>query len=141
MTHYSLVTWLCLLNVLAACGTLAPMQDAPSQQPVQPQAGEWSLSFSGGCTGQDAEAILITRLTESEIAFDDFQLLRNEAGEYVGSANFIAPMPVDGREIPYTISYTLRRTEDGGFVGSETIVEGGGHGIACPVELVFVSAE
>ncbi len=81
------------------------------------------------------------RLDETAIVFDEFHLLRDEAGEYVGSATFIAPMPADGREIPYEISYALKFNETGGFSGSETIVEDGGQGIACPVELLFVSAE
>ena len=80
-------------------------------------------------------------MDESVIVFDEFELLRNEEGKYVGSAIFIAPMPVDGRDIPYEISYELRATAEGGFVGTETIVEGGGHGIACPIELLFVGDE
>ena len=98
------------------------------------------MSFGGGCTGQETELLDITRVDETEIAFDDFQLLRNDEGEYVGSANFIAPMPVDGREIVYTIAYSLKANETGGFTGTETIVEGGGHGIACPIELVYIGA-
>ena len=80
----------------------------------------------------------ITVLDETTIAFDDFELRRNAHGEYVGSAVFIAPMPVDGRDIPYEIAYALTATDAGGFRGTETIVEGGGHGIACPVELVYI---
>ena len=123
--------------VLAACGTMAP---APASQPESPQAGVWSQNFSGGCAGQESEKLLITQLDEDVIAFDEFDLRRNEAGEYVGSAIFIAPMPVDGRDIPYEISYVLRATEDG-FSGTETIVEGGGHGIACPITLVYEDVE
>ena len=50
-------------------------------------------------------------------------------------------MPVDGRDIPYEIRYVLRASDDGGFRGTETIIEGGGHGLACPIELVFVSSQ
>ena len=121
--------------MLSACGTMAP---APTSEPEMSQAGLWSLRFSGECSGQEAESLRITQLDESAIVFDEFELLRNEAGEYVGSAIFIAPMPVDGRDIPYEISYALRASDDGGFSGTETIIEGGGHGIACQVELVFV---
>ena len=118
------------------------MQPAPTSvttQPESPGPGEWSLEYRGGCTGQEAEKLRITRLDESEIAFDDFRLLRNDEGEYSGSAIFIAPMPVDGREIPYEIIYTLSSSDDGGFVGTETIIEGGGHGLDCPVELVYIA--
>ena len=124
--------------VLTACGTMAP---PPESNAITPGPGLWSLRFAGECSGQEAESLRITQLDEAVIVFDEFELLRNEAGEYAGSAIFIAPMPVDGRDIPYEISYLLRASDDGGFSGTETIVEGGGHGIACPVELVFVGAE
>lgn len=124
-----------LFAQLSACGTMAPM---PASESQMPRAGLWSLRFSGGCAGQEAESLLITRLDEDAIVFDEFELRRNETGEYVGSAIFSAPMPVDGRDIPYEISYELRATDAGGFVGTETIIEGGGHGIGCPVELVYV---
>ena len=110
----------------------------PELGPSPPRAGIWSLEYHGGCSGQEAEKLRITRLDESEISFDDFLLLRDDQGEYSGTADFIAPMPVDGRDIPYTITYTLSATGSGGFSGTETIVEGGGHGLDCPVELVFI---
>lgn len=119
--------------VMSACGAMQP-ELAPSA----PRAGKWSLEYRGGCAGQEAETLHITRLDESEIAFDDFRLLLNEHGEYVGGATFFAPMPVDGRDIPYEISYTLNATDEGAFAGTETIVEGGGHGLDCPVELVYL---
>ena len=122
--------------VLSACGAMQP-----ELGPSPPRAGVWSLEYRGGCTGQEAETLQVTRLDESEIAFDDFQLLRNEAGEYVGRATFFAPMPVDGRNIPYEISYRLRVADEGGFAGVETIVEGGGHGLDCPVELIFIGED
>ncbi len=134
----SLVSGQIALLMLTACGTMAP---TPTSQPESPQAGIWSLSFTGGCTGQESEKLLITQLDEDVIVFDEFVLLRNEAGEYVGSAIFIAPMPVDGRDIPYEITYALKANDDGGFSGSETIVEGGGHGLGCPVELEFFDIE
>ena len=71
--------------------------------------------YTGECAGRESEKLLITHLDETEIVFDEFELLRNEAGEYAGSAVFYAPMPVDGRDIPYEISYVLRASEDGGF--------------------------
>ena len=95
--------------------------------------------YSGECAGRESEKLLITQLDEKAIVFDEFELLRNEAGDYVGSAIFSAPMPVDGRDIPYEISYVLRASEAGSFSGTETVIEGGGHGIACPIELVFIS--
>lgn len=108
--------------------------------PAGPRAGIWSLEYRGGCSGQEAERLQVTRLNAEEIAFDDFRLLRDEAGEFVGSATFFAPMPADGRNIPYEIRYTLQATDDGAFAGVETIIEGGGHGLDCPVKLVFIGA-
>ena len=127
-----------LLLVLSACGTLATQ---PTQKPAAPKAGLWSQHYTGECAGQEAESLLITQLDETAIVFDEFELLRNAEGEYVGSAIFIAPMPVDGRDIPYEITYALKANDDGGFSGSETIVEGGGHGLGCPVELEFFDIE
>lgn len=124
------------LTVLSACGTMEP-----EHARLAPRAGEWSLEYTGGCSGQEAETLLITRLDNSEIVFDDWQLLRNDRGEFSGTVNRIAPMPVDGRDIPYTITYTLSAADGGGFAGTETIVEGGGHGLDCPVQLVFVGVE
>ncbi len=122
--------------VLCACGT---MQTEPG--PPAPRAGIWSLEYRGDCSGQEAETLHITRLDDQEIAFSDFQLLRNEADEYVGGATFFAPMPADGRNIPYEISYRLRASDAGGFAGEETIVEGGGHGLDCPIELIFIGED
>jgi len=127
-----------LLLILSACGTMAPPQTSTAHLP---RAGLWTQSYTGECAGREAETLLITQLDESKIVFDEFELLRNEAGDYAGSAIFSASMPVDGRDIPYEISYVLRASDDGGFTGTETIIEGGGHGIACPIELVFASAE
>lgn len=122
-----------MLMMLSACGTMQP-----NLAPPAPRAGAWLLEFHGGCTGQEAETLLITRLDESAIAFDEFELLRDDQGEYSGTADFVAPMPADGRDIPYTITYRLSASEDGGFAGTETIVEGGGHGLDCPIKLAFI---
>lgn len=100
-----------------------------------PGAGIWTLEYVGDCQAREAETIHITRLDEQEIAFDDFRLLRDATGQYTGSANFIAPMPVDGREIGYIISYSLSPTANE-YAGQQLVVEGGGHGIGCPVRLV-----
>lgn len=129
---------LVMLCVVSACGTLAP---SPEPKPEIPRAGLWSQAYTGECAGREAETLLVTRFDEMEIAFDDFRLLWDDAGEYSGSAIFIAPMPVDGRDIPYEISYVLRASEAGRFVGTETIIEGGGHGIACPIALQFIGDE
>ena len=117
---------------------MAPLPEAGS---ALPRAGVWTQHYQGECAGRESERLHITRLDEGTIVFDEFELLRNEAGEYVGSAIFIAPMPVDGRDIPYEISYVLRASEDGGFRGAETIIEGGGHGLACPIDLVYEGAD
>ncbi len=134
----ALVLLLIAILLATACGTMAPPLSTVRQEP---KAGLWKLAYSGECAGQESEKLLITQLDESAIVFDEFELLRNEAGEYAGSAIFIAPMPVDGRDIPYEIAYALALNETGGFYGSETVVEDGGHSIACPIELVFISAE
>ena len=111
---------------------------APSERELDsPRVGKWSLEYTGGCTGRESEPLLITRLDETEIVFDDFHLLRNEDGEYVGSAVYYASMPVDGREIPYEIAYVLKGTDAGSFVGTETVTEGGGQSLGCPIELHY----
>ncbi|MCY3979355.1 MAG: hypothetical protein OXG23_14755 [Chloroflexi bacterium] len=133
---FELLCVLLPIVLITACGTMAP---APKQD--LPRPGVWSQQYTGECAGRESEKLLITQLNEEAIVFDEFELLRNEAGEYVGSAIFIAPMPVDGRDIPYEITYALKANDDGGFSGTETIVEGGGHGIACPIELVYLGAE
>ena len=123
--------------LLAACGTMAP-PSAPSERELDsPRVGKWSLAYTGGCTGRESEPLLITRLDETEIVFDDFHLLLNEDDEYVGSAIFIASMPVDGREIPYEIAYVLKGTDAGSFVGTERVTEGGGQSLGCPIELHY----
>ena len=121
---------LILALALAGCGTLAT-----PPTPIPPAAGLWTLHFHGDCAGRESESVRIKRLDDNEIAFDDFRLLRDDAGEYTGSATFIAPMPADGRDIGYVVTYELRRDDAGGFAGTQTVVEGGGHGIGCPVAL------
>ena len=125
-----------VLLMLTACGTMAP-----ESEPARPQAGFWTQAYTGECAARESETLLIAKLDETEIAFDDFRLLRNATGEYVGGAIFIAPMPVDGRDIPYEISYVLRASDAGGFSGTETVIEDGGHGIACPIELIFRASD
>ena len=119
-----------LLSLLSGCGTVA----APPA--FSPRAGIWTLRYTGECAGRAAERLDITQLDAAVIAFADFTLRRDAAGGYVGSALFSAPMPADGRDIPYEIAYRLR-PEGGGFSGSETVIESGGHGIACPIALKF----
>ena len=124
-----IIAALILIIALAGCGSMAPPMRTPPPSP-----GIWTLQYVGDCQARDAETIHITRLDEDEIAFDDFRLLRDATGQYTGSANFIAPMPVDGREIGYIISYSLSPTADG-YSGQQLVIEGGGHGIGCPVRL------
>ena len=126
---------------LVSCGAMAPMPDAGPKQPQKPPVGKWSLAYTGGCAGREAEPIEVTRLDETELIFDDFHLRRDEAGYYAGSADFIAPMPADGRDVVYTVAYSLSLNEEGAFVGTETITEGGGHSLDCPVALVYAGAD
>ncbi len=132
------LSWLCLLAFLSACGTMTPPLETATNSP---RAGLWSLEYTGGCAGREAERLQITQLDETAIVFDDFTLLRDAAGQYSGTADRIAPMPVDGREIGYTITYTLTAAEAGAFVGTENIVEGGGHGLECPVALLYLGGD
>ncbi len=139
--RFSIIELLSVLLVIAqltACGTMAPPLSTVREEP---KAGLWTRRYSGECAGRESEPLRVTRLDESAIVFDEFELLRNEAGEYVGSAIFSTSMPVDGREIPYEIAYVLELNGTGGFSGSETVVEDGGHAIACPIELKPVGAE
>ena len=113
------------LLALSACGTLARQQTGP-----------WTLHFKGDCAGRESEPIQVTRLDAAQLHFDDFSLHRDAADLYRGSANFIAPMPADGRDIIYTVSYSLRRETDSKLSGIQSITEGGGHSLPCPVELI-----
>ena len=112
-----------------------------SEESAAGGAGRWLLEYGGACSGREAEPIIISRLDAAQIAFDDFRLRLNDDGQYEGSADFIASMPVDGRDIPYTIAYTVRRGETGGFVGAETVTEDGGRSADCPIRLVFAAEE
>ena len=103
-----------------------------------PKTGRWSLEYFGGCTGREAKPILVTHLDDNTLIFDDFELRRDDDGQFTGSADFVAPMPADGRDVIYTIAYSLRDVGDGKFAGTEEITEGGGHSLDCPVELVYV---
>ena len=64
--------------LLTACGSMAPMPEMHVNEAGQPRTGAWSLRYTGGCTGREAETLAITKLDESEIVFDDFQLRRDE---------------------------------------------------------------
>lgn len=103
--------------------------------------GRWLLEYGGSCSGRESESITISQLDAAQMVFNGFYLRRNAAGQYEGNADFIASMPVDGRDIPYTIAYVLSRNEAGGFVGAETVTEAGGHALECPIALVFAGEE
>ena len=136
----SLASVLLSLLLLTVCGTMAP-PSAPSERELDsPRVGKLSLQYTGGCTGREAELIHVARLDESALIFDDFHLLRDESGHFIGSADFIAPMPADGRDIVYTVSYSLSLSEGDEFIGTEKITEGGGHSLDCPVELLYIGA-
>ena len=129
---------LCLLVALGACGRLDEPTLSFVNQPALPAADAWTLAYTGDCAGREDERITITRFDERAIAFGEFALLRGEGGDYIGSATFIAPMPVDGREIPYEIAYALRLNAAGGLLGSQTVIEGGGQGLSCPLALRYL---
>ena len=118
-------------------------QQAPafSEESAAGGAGRWLLEYGGACSGRGSESINISRLDAAQIVFDDFRLRLNDDGQYEGSADFIAAMPVDGRDIPYTIAYVVKRDEAGGFVGAETVIEGGGRSADCPIRLVAADEE
>ena len=150
MALFRLPFGLILICSLVACGTMA--KPAPATLDKSPsismegdlergRIGNWSLRYTGSCTGRESEPIEVTRLDDAELVFGDFHLLRDETGHYIGSADFIAPMPADGRDVVYTITYSLSLSEEGEFIGTETITEGGGHSLDCPVELVVVAEE
>ena len=122
---------------LAGCGTMAKPSEFPMDQPRDRQKiGRWSLEYTGGCAGRESETIHLTLLDDETIVFDDFELRRNNDGVFQGRADFIAPMPADGRDVVYTIAFSLSIAEDGGFAGTELITEGGGQSLECPVKLV-----
>lgn len=118
-----------------------PAPTAFNQGSAAGGAGRWLLEYDGSCSGRESESITISQLDAAQMIFDGFHLRRNAAGQYEGSADFIASMPVDGRDIPYTIAYVLNRNEGGGFVGVETVTENGGHALECPIALVFAGEE
>lgn len=122
---------------IAGCGTMAAAPEAKRQTP---RAGAWSLAYTGGCAGRESETIQVTRLDDAELVFDEFRLRRNTEGVFEGSADFIAPMPADGRDVIYTIAYALSLSDDGIFTGSESITEDGGESLDCPIQLVFAGA-
>lgn len=126
---------------MVGCGTLAkPWDFRMDQLADRPVIGRWTLQYIGGCAGRESEAIQVSRLDEAELVFDEFHLRRDSEGVFQGSADFIAPMPADGRDVIYRISYALHALEHGKFAGTETITEGGGAALDCPIQLVFAGA-
>ena len=124
---------------VAGCGTMAmPIENRMDQPTRSPQVGRWTLQYTGECAGRESETIHVTELDDADLVFDDFHLRRSADGVFAGSSDFIAPMPADGRDVIYTISYAFRAVADGSFSGIEQITEGGGHSLDCPIELVFV---
>lgn len=126
------------LVLIAGCGTMAVPVKSPVDQPTdRPQLGRWTLAYTGGCSAREAETIQVTHLDDAALVFDDFELRSDDEGQFTGSADFVAPMPVDGRDVVYTISYALRADLEGKFSGIEKVTEGGGHSLDCPVELLY----
>ena len=142
MSSVRLLVSLIPICCLVGCGTMAkPANPAASDSSLSEAlgrgiAGRWSLEYTGGCTGRESETIHLTLLDDETIVFDDFELRRNNDGVFQGRADFIAPMPADGRDVVYTIAFSLSIAEDGGFAGTESITEGGGQSLECPVKLV-----
>ena len=127
--------------ILLLMGPYFPTPTAFNQGSAAGGVGRWLLEYDGPCSGRESESIAISQLDAAQMTFDGFHLRRNAAGQYEGSADFTASMPVDGRDIPYTIAYVLNRNEGGGFVGVESVTEGGGHALECPIALVFAGEE
>ena len=126
------VAYCIALLLLAGCGALAHPPPTTAPDP----SGVWTLHFLGDCAGRESERIQVLSLDDAQMSFADFTLKRDADRVYSGSANFIAPMPVDGRDIVYTVRYSLRRETDGRFSGVQSITESGGHSLPCAVELV-----
>ena len=124
---------------MAGCGTMAKPAATPLERDSagHSQLGAWTLEYSGDCAGREAERVQVRRLDGSELVFDEFQLRRADDGLFAGNADFIAPMPADGRDVSYRIAYALRRRADGAFAGRETITEDGGAALGCPVTLTY----
>ena len=121
--------------VLSACGEMA----APLPTPPRYFEGRAALQYSGVCQGREAKPVVIAQADAEQMTLDGI-VLRRAAGQdeqYAGRADFIAPMPADGRDIVYTIAYSLRRRVDGSLAGTESVIESGGHALDCPVALVF----
>ncbi|MCY4070807.1 MAG: hypothetical protein OXG60_05880 [Chloroflexi bacterium] len=134
---------------IAGCGTMAIPVKTPLEKssPIaiggdleRSRLGRWTLEYTGGCAGRESETIQVTRLDDAELVFDDFHLRRNSDGVFEGSADFIAPMPADGRDVVYTIAYALSLGDDGKFAGTESITEDGGESLDCSIQLVFAGA-
>ena len=73
--------------------------------------------------------------------FEDFTLIVDEDGQYVGEAQFVAPMPEDHRDIIYTIGYQLTQESETVFSGEEVIVESGKLSDGCPIQFIYQGEE
>lgn len=136
---------LLLVIVLSACASQST--PTPSPQPTDvpdnsiAPSGSWSLQYTGKCAGRDAENIDITVLDDKQIAFEEFMLMINGEGVYIGSIQSVAPMPADGRDIVFETVIELTQEDRNTFSGTETITESGKASDDCPIQLVYQGDE
>ncbi|GEM_PF-1166894 len=131
---------LLMLLMLSACGdmsTLAPTI-VPTADSIAP-SGSWSLAYTGDCEAREGESLDITITEDDEIVFDDYTLTLDDDGNYIGSAQFTTPMPVDGRDVVFVITYNLTQEDRTTFIGTETVEEVGKGEDPCPIRLTYAS--
>ena len=133
---------LVLIVMLSACGQIfAPPVTLPTVIPTEDSivpSGKWSLSYMGDCSAREAESLDVTITEDGAIVFDDYTLTLNDDGEYVGSAQFTAPMPADGRDIVFITEYRLTQEDRTTFAGVQSVEEVGKGSEPCPVRLVYI---
>ena len=143
----SLVRWsliLILFGSLVACGSnptpSTPLPTETVDSSIAP-LGLWSVVFIEKCQGREAKNIDVTTFDDKQIVFDEFTLTVDENGQYVGQAQFVAPMPEDHRDVIYTIEYQLTQDSETVFSGEEVIVESGGLSDGCPIQFIYQGEE
>ncbi len=130
---------LVLMFMVSACSgvfeTPTP-SPVPTEDSIAP-SGSWSLEYTGVCEARESESLDITISDEGYIIFDDYTLMPDATGQYVGSSQFSTPMPADGRDVVFIITYRLTLESRTKFIGTETVEEVGKGQDPCPIQLVF----